>query len=81
MLTDSATSPSVPRRMTGQRHTAKVKVFRSKNPTKRKSVAMSIDFGFMLYALAGFYTKHNLKKNNLKKKTSTQQNLNLVALF
>ena len=42
---------------------------------------ISCHFWFMLYALAGIYTKHNLKKNNLKKKTSTQQNLNLVAFI
>ena len=40
------------------------------------SLQISCHLRFMLYALAGIYTKHNLKK-----KTSTQQNLNLVALL
>ena len=50
MLMDSATSPSAPRRMTGQRHTAKGESFILGKPTKRKSVAMSIGIGLMLSA-------------------------------
>ena len=48
---DSATTPSAPRRMTGQRHTAKNESFQTRETKKRKSVAMSIDLGLMLCAL------------------------------
>ena len=51
MLTDSATSPSVPRRMTGQKHTAKGESFQTRETDQKKICAMSIDFGLMLCAL------------------------------
>ena len=60
MLMDSATSPSVPRRMTGQRHTAKDESFQNRESNQKEICccihlfridAMCIGIGLMLYAL------------------------------
>jgi hypothetical protein len=51
MLMDSATSPSAPRRMTGQRHTAKGESFQTRESNRKKSDAMCIGIGLMLCAL------------------------------
>ena len=50
MLMDSATSPSVPRRMTGQKHTEKGESFQIKESNRKKSGVMCIGIGLMLYA-------------------------------
>ena len=51
MLMDSASSPSVPHRMTGQRHTAKGESFQTRETDQKKFVDMSIEFRWMLFAL------------------------------
>ena len=56
MFMDSATSPSAPRRMTGQRHTAKDESFQTRESNQKEICAMSIDFGLMLYASAFLLT-------------------------
>ena len=50
MLMDSTTSPLVPRRMTGQRHTVKGENFQIKESNRKKSGVMCIGIGLMLYA-------------------------------
>jgi len=47
MLMDSATTPSAPRRMTGQRHTAKDESFQTRESNQKEICAKSIDFGLM----------------------------------
>ena len=60
MLTDSATSPSAPRRMTGQRHTAKGESFQTRESNRKKEWcyvdwywvdAVCIGFGLILCKL------------------------------
>ena len=60
MFMDSATSASAPRRMTGQRHTAKDESFQTRESNQKEICcyvhlvridAMCIGIGLMLYAL------------------------------
>ena len=44
MLMDSATSPSAPQRMTGQRHTEKAESFQTRESNQKEICAMSIGF-------------------------------------